>query len=162
MIEGEGWEGGTGDRVHRALATTPLVHFGTLLRLLRQQHGVPLRNEALDVLALAQGNGSMALLCAALAAHGYPQEVNRYRDIEAGLCLPEDPVRFLDALAECLMLSDTEAAGLLWQFAYEILRVELGDDLAHELLPDATQPPQLSTVTWTARDGVRPQGFRFC
>jgi hypothetical protein len=67
------------------------------LHLLRQQDGLLIEDEALEALALAQSGGSIARVCAGLAAHGYPVEVRIYREIEAGLRLPKDPVRFLNA-----------------------------------------------------------------
>jgi hypothetical protein len=143
----QGWEQHIGVRVNSASSPTSPAYFGAALRAFRLQHGVPVRTEALDVLALAQGNSSMALVCAGLAINGYQLEMSEYRDIESGLRLPEDPTRFLKAFSECLALSNAEVAGLLWQFAYEILRAELGEKLAREVLSDDTlvERPRLAS-----------------
>jgi hypothetical protein len=136
----EGMEQHAFDQANPALISTSPLHFAKMLRLLRQRHGVPVRNEALDALALSHGDRSMALICAGLAAHDFRLEVLMYRKIEAGLDLPEDLVRFLDALAECLALSDTETEELARRLAYVILCIELNEDIASELFPDLTLP----------------------
>ena len=117
--------------VNRTLDTTLPVRFGVALRLLRRRDSAPAR--------------SAAEVCASLAFHGYRLETSTYRAIEAGLYLPQEPARFLEALAEYLELGDTDVIGLTWRLAYEILCVELGQEIAHELFLDATPPipPQL-------------------
>jgi hypothetical protein len=117
--------------VNRTPVSTLPAHFGAALRLLRRRGSVPAR--------------SAAEVCASLAFHGYHLETSTYRAIEAGLYLPQEPARFLEALAEYLELGDTEVIGLTWRLAYEILCIELGEEIAHELFLDATPPipPQL-------------------
>ena len=112
--------------VNRTLVSTLPTRFGAALRLLRRRGSVPAR--------------SAAEVCASLAVHGYQLETSTYRAIEAGLYLPQEPARFLEALAEYLELDDTEVIGLTWRLAYEILCIELGAEIAHELFLDATPP----------------------
>jgi hypothetical protein len=117
--------------VNRTLVSSLPAHFGAALRLLRRRGSVAAR--------------SAAEVCASLALHGYQLETSTYRAIEAGLYLPQEPARFLEALAEYLELGDTEVIGLTWRLAYEILCIELGEEIAHELYLDAAPPipPQL-------------------
>jgi hypothetical protein len=126
------------EQVHGASPVASSAHFGKLLHTLRLQRGMPTRSERLDALALVHGDRSTALLRAGLALQGYHLELEAYRELEAGLRLPDDPVRFLDALSECLGLSAAEVTTLLWQFAYDLLRAELGDALAHEIFSTET------------------------
>lgn len=140
MAEPKGTGERGGDPMKATLPTTPPSRFGAHVRLLRQQFRMAPEDEVLGTLALANGDNSMTLICALLAAHGYDLEIGTYREIEAGLHLPDDPTRFLNALAVCLALSDMDVAGLLWQFAYDLLRDELGEGLARELLLDAARP----------------------
>jgi hypothetical protein len=121
--------------LNRTLVSTLPAHFWEALRLLRRHESGPVR--------------SVAEVRAGLAVRGYHLETSTYRAIEAGLCLPAEPVRFLDALAEYLELSDTEVVGLTWRLAYEILCRELGEELTHELFLDATPPipPELPPIS---------------
>jgi hypothetical protein len=130
----EDWKERVSEQVIGALPIATYAHFGMLLHKLRLQRAMATRNEGLDVLALVYGERSIVLLRAGLALHGSPLEMGAYRELEAGLRLPDDPVRFLDALSDCLGLSEMDVATLLWQFAYDLLCAELGEAFAHKIL----------------------------
>ncbi len=57
-----------------------------------------------------------------------------YTDIEERPVLPAEPERFFDAVVIALDLCEHEGLQLLQDLAYSVLEIELGADLADELL----------------------------
>ena len=124
------------------------IHFGVALRHLRQTHNVPCENEEPSPFAKTQTDSGSPPICSLLAAHYYSIGVEIYREIEDGTRLPEDPILFLDAFAEGLALSDTEVSELVWLLGYEILRGQLGEEIALELYLDLTQSDHIMNMLW--------------
>jgi hypothetical protein len=69
---------------------------------------------------------------------GYSMSVAAYNEIENGLNIPRDAPRFLDVVAQCLLLSDDEKRDLERRMAYDILHARLG------ARADAIVPPDPS------------------
>jgi hypothetical protein len=114
--------------------------FGALLQHLRETHP----QADLDATAhdphdqrTAERPLSDAALCAALATHGCPLDVPTYLAIESGDAFPEDAVLLLDAVSQALQLTAAEVEALVAHFAYDLLRRELGEELARELVVPA-------------------------
>jgi hypothetical protein len=96
-------------------------------------HRTPACGRLLKELRIRQGLGIEEVL-AECAAQGVAVGESEYREIEAGVRLPDDFAIFVDAVALSLSLSADEQVALLREFAFAILREELGDDVAASIL----------------------------
>ena len=110
------------------------IRFGAMLRQLRERSSA----KKLETNAVGDATSSMAKsakdVCDFLATRGCPLSVRGYREIEAGVRLPQNCPVFLDAFVECFSLSDEKSELLTLLLAREILAEALNPSLADEIL----------------------------
>jgi hypothetical protein len=116
--------------------------FGERLRHLRKDRPVPHQLEDDTPFCRVHGSRlSVSTLCGCMTVHGYRVGLRTYRDVEAGRCLPDDAVLFLDVVSQCLHLTDSDVEDLLRQLSYDILRDALGDMLTWEVFTRGEAEP---------------------
>lgn len=106
--------------------------FGERLRHLRHLRRLRVRSEGGT--PLLDDVAEYARMAGCLAGHGYAIAPDDYGEVEAGERLPEDPIAFLAAVSQCLVLTQSEWRGLFGQLGYDILRQAAGADLADEMV----------------------------
>jgi hypothetical protein len=77
---------------------------------------------------------SVRQLISMLSAVGYVTRLAVCRAMEAGTAFPDDAGRFIAAYAQALHLTDDEYEALVVLWTFAILRHELGESLAREIL----------------------------
>lgn len=72
---------------------------------------------------------------------GYHLTSGAYSEIESGASIPRDPIRFIDTVAQCLLLDDPkDKEALARQLAYDLVRSKLGERIAQLTI----RPPESS------------------
>ena len=100
---------------------------GMVLQLLRVRRGM-----------------EQSVLGAVLEARGAVSSVESYRAMECGRELPDDGNPFVRVYAEVMNLTDDELAVVLTLWAFAVLRGELGDVLAFEVLQERIRTQAVS------------------
>lgn len=93
--------------------TLPCAHLGVVFRYICETRGIS-PEETAD----------------GLTSEGFDVTPTACREIEEGLYLPHDGETFARACQKALQLTDKEFWALLIQYAFDVLRPELGEDLA--------------------------------
>src|SRR5262249_35736070 len=106
--------------------------FGTMLYWLRvtypqrvalAQPGMPIPKKKLTQIELIE----------CLERAGYSLSAATYSELESGSTFPRDAETFLQALSQCLTLTEKELSQLKRQLAYDIIRARLGENFANSL-----------------------------
>ena len=116
--------------------------FGSRIRQLRYSFGERTRS-APNAPALKM-RPSVETLTNCMRDAGYQMSPAAYHEVEQGYNIPRDAGAFLDAVSQCLRLTEEEKEDLKRRLAYAILYSRLGDR-ANEFV-------QVES-TWTEEDG---------
>ena len=108
--------------------------FGDLVRYLRTSYGDRIGQNL-------PGRPRVTLtalsLIKCLAEHGYPITSGAYSEIESGNTLPRDPVRFWDAICQCLAIDENSTYWWLLRqhYGHDLLERLMGLEEANRLVP---------------------------
>ena len=110
------------------------ANFGDLVRYLRTSYG---DRTGQNLPGRPRVTLTALSLIKCLAGHNYPITSGAYSEIESGNTLPRDPVRFWNAICQCLAIDENSAYWWLLRqhYGHDLLERLMGQEEADRLVP---------------------------
>jgi hypothetical protein len=108
-------------------------YFGKRLRELRETFVQRLGSGETGPMFLGKPSANMLIAC--MRTKGYDISSAAYNEVENGYNVPRDAVRFLEAVTDCLRLTEAEAKDLEERLAYDVLWARLRGRADHHIRP---------------------------
>lgn len=123
--------------VNEDIGPMPHEEFSNLGELLRYLRDTYPDRTGQNIPGRPRVNLTALSLIACLKDHGYPITSGSYSLLESGRSLPQDPMRFFEAIGQCLAVSKSDIYwGLLrQQYAFDLVARSVGPDEAERMVP---------------------------